>query len=118
MIALLRSTFIREEQEARLFFSVKEAEFLKELSCVREAYRYAEERVVEGGDQTGNLRKAAASMCQYGLGALSMKRAAKTAYQGYAVSTELGTFAQSSGGTLQSLDYPDSLPEQSIGDFL
>lgn len=57
-------------------------------------------------------------MYQHGLGAAFVaERAARTAHPGYAILTRSGASAKASEGTAQSLNYPDSLSQQSFGDL-
>lgn len=46
-----------------------------------------------------------------------MKRAAETAHQSYAILTRFGTFAQALVSVLRTLDYPDTLCQQSLENF-
>lgn len=58
-------------------------------------------------------------MHQNGLGAaLFEQRAADSAHRGYAILTVLRPFDKSPGDSTRSLDYPDSLLQQSFEEFL
>lgn len=74
---------------------------------------------MEARYKIGIRRTAAASTYQHGLcAAFFAKRAAEAVPLGYAILTEAGTLAQAPREVLQSLEYLDSLLQQSHKEFL
>lgn len=109
---------IPEERGANLYLSFEEVELPRELVWVRGAYQYTTERSVEGRDEIRFWRNVA-SVYQQRLGlAFFVERVAGTAHRGHVTVTEFSTFARASGDILQSPDYPYTLRQRSLGEFL
>lgn len=118
MVALLCCAFILEEHRANSFFSVKEVRSLRELVCVRGAYQYFNSRIVEGWDETSIRIVAAALMYEHELdAAFFAERATDAALRRYAILAGFETFARVPGDIVQSMDYPNRLPQQPLGQF-